>query len=206
MSGNKVKGILKGFRYLTQIFENEKEQEIQIGFPTDVEHVAHIGSMRDESSVNLPSWMKEFKTAPGFSSVPLDVQNKGQHSAKWVSEESRRRNTRDLGKASKRQSTGGVSGSPSWEKSNKPRKSSNKPKEESIPTRIPVSMDHPPPTLTVPDIPKKSRRHKPKENSSGRSSKLRSKAQPTSESGSPIQSKPRNKPMPCEENDQDILK
>lgn len=105
--------------------------------------------------------------------------------------ESRRRNTRDLGKASKRQSTGGVSGSPSWEKSNKPRKSSNKPKEESIPTRIPVSMDHPPPTLTVPDIPKKSRRHKPKENSSGRSSKLRSKAQPASESGSPTQFKSR---------------
>jgi len=30
--------------------------------------------------------MSQFKTAPGFSSAPLDVQNKGQDNAKWVSE------------------------------------------------------------------------------------------------------------------------
>ncbi|KAG4959369.1 hypothetical protein AAZX31_13G108600 [Glycine max] len=181
MSGNKVKGIL---RYISQLFETEKEQDIQIGFPTDVEHVTHIGW--DGPSVNYPSWMSQFKTAPGFSSAPLDVQNKGQDNAKWVSEDSRRRSTRDLPdlpKASKR-------------KSNKPRqsrKSSNKPKEESTLTRIPipVSTDHPLPTLPVSDIPKKSRRQKTKENSSGGSSKLRSKAQPASESGSPTQFKSR---------------
>ncbi|CAL0333503.1 unnamed protein product [Lupinus luteus] len=32
----------------------EKEDEIQIGFPTDVKHVAHIGS--DDPSANAPSW------------------------------------------------------------------------------------------------------------------------------------------------------
>ncbi|KAK7243109.1 hypothetical protein RIF29_37894 [Crotalaria pallida] len=54
----KVKGLLKGLRYISQIFD-EKEEEIQIGFPTDVKHVAHIGS--DDPSANAPSWMNEYK-------------------------------------------------------------------------------------------------------------------------------------------------
>ncbi|CAK8570681.1 unnamed protein product [Lathyrus sativus] len=54
----KVKGLLKGLRYISQIFD-EKEDEIQIGFPTDVKHVAHIGS--DDPSANAPSWMNEYK-------------------------------------------------------------------------------------------------------------------------------------------------
>ncbi|XP_061361297.1 CRIB domain-containing protein RIC7-like [Gastrolobium bilobum] len=49
----KVKGLLKGLRYISQIFD-EKEEEIQIGLPTDVKHVAHIGS--DDPSANAPSW------------------------------------------------------------------------------------------------------------------------------------------------------
>ncbi|PNY14542.1 CRIB domain-containing protein RIC7-like, partial [Trifolium pratense] len=40
---------------------DEKEDEIQIGFPTDVKHVAHIGS--DDPSANAPSWMNEYKSA-----------------------------------------------------------------------------------------------------------------------------------------------
>ncbi|ESW16863.1 hypothetical protein PHAVU_007G190900 [Phaseolus vulgaris] len=197
MSGGKVKGILKGFRYFTQIFEGEKEQEIQIGFPTDVKHVAHIGW--DGPSVNSPSWMNEFKTSPG-----VDVQNKGQENGvKRVPEEPKRRSSRDsadLPKASKRQSTG-LTDSPVREKTTKPRtrKSSNKPKEEPHPTRIPEYSDpYPlPSTLPSPDnnIPKKTRRHKPKDTSSGVPSKLRSKAQLTSDSGSPAQPKPRNTPV-----------
>ncbi|XP_047315024.1 CRIB domain-containing protein RIC5-like [Impatiens glandulifera] len=54
-----MKGLMKGLRYISQIFEEEKEDEIQIGFPTDVKHVAHIGS--DGPSTNQPSWMNEFK-------------------------------------------------------------------------------------------------------------------------------------------------
>ncbi|GMI76151.1 hypothetical protein HRI_001284400 [Hibiscus trionum] len=61
---NKIKGLLKGLKYISQIFENEDEEpEMQIGLPTDVKHVAHIGS--DGSSVNpakAPSWMNEFKS------------------------------------------------------------------------------------------------------------------------------------------------
>lgn len=37
------------------ICAEEKEDEIQIGFPTDVKHVAHIGS--DDPSANAPSWV-----------------------------------------------------------------------------------------------------------------------------------------------------
>ncbi|CAL0328099.1 unnamed protein product [Lupinus luteus] len=55
----KVKGLLKGLRYISQIFD-EKEEEIQIGFPTDVKHVAHIGS--DDPSANAPTWMNEYKS------------------------------------------------------------------------------------------------------------------------------------------------
>ncbi|VYS54321.1 unnamed protein product [Arabidopsis thaliana] len=55
-----MKGLLKGLRYITQIFDEEKEQEMQIGFPTDVKHVAHIGS--DGPTNTTPSWMNDFKT------------------------------------------------------------------------------------------------------------------------------------------------
>ncbi|KAJ6689235.1 hypothetical protein OIU85_005618 [Salix viminalis] len=58
----KVKGLLRGLRYISQIFD-EKEQEMQIGFPTDVKHVAHIGC-DGPSATNAPSWMNEFNSPP----------------------------------------------------------------------------------------------------------------------------------------------
>ncbi|AQK75976.1 CRIB domain-containing protein RIC7 [Zea mays] len=57
-----MKGLLKGLRYISQIFD-AKEPEMQIGKPTDVKHVAHIGW--DNASVTAPSWMNEFKASPG---------------------------------------------------------------------------------------------------------------------------------------------
>ncbi|MQL74691.1 hypothetical protein Taro_007055 [Colocasia esculenta] len=57
----KMKGLLKGLRYISQIFD-PKEHEMQIGYPTDVKHVAHIGW--DGPSVSNPSWMNEFRSAP----------------------------------------------------------------------------------------------------------------------------------------------
>ncbi|RYR02971.1 hypothetical protein Ahy_B06g081805 [Arachis hypogaea] len=57
MSNNcKVKGILRGIRFISQIFESDKEQEIEIGHPTDVKHVAHIG-WQGPSAENNPSWV-----------------------------------------------------------------------------------------------------------------------------------------------------
>ncbi|CAJ2665623.1 unnamed protein product [Trifolium pratense] len=62
-----IRGIYnKGFKYISQIFAvTVKEKEIEIGSPTDVKHVAHIGW--DDPNGNGPTWMNEFKTAPDFS-------------------------------------------------------------------------------------------------------------------------------------------
>uniref|UniRef100_A0A1S3CD78 CRIB domain-containing protein n=1 Tax=Cucumis melo TaxID=3656 RepID=A0A1S3CD78_CUCME len=66
---------------------------MQIGYPTDVKHVAHIGW--DGPSVNSPSWMNEFKAPPSFSSAPLSLpapgDNKEDVSVKGVSEDRSRR-------------------------------------------------------------------------------------------------------------------
>ncbi|XP_077242183.1 CRIB domain-containing protein RIC10-like [Tasmannia lanceolata] len=67
--GTKIKGIFKGMKYFSQIFVY-KEHEMEIGFPTDVKHVAHIGW--DSTSSNGPSWMNEFKTTSDFSSTSLN--------------------------------------------------------------------------------------------------------------------------------------
>ncbi|KAI9087449.1 hypothetical protein K1719_030589 [Acacia pycnantha] len=61
----KVKGLFRGLRYISQIFDEKEEDEIQIGFPTDVKHVAHIGM--DGPSANTPTWMNDFKTASEVS-------------------------------------------------------------------------------------------------------------------------------------------
>ncbi|MED6206835.1 hypothetical protein PIB30_030395 [Stylosanthes scabra] len=83
----KVKGILKGIRFISQVFDSEKEKEIEIGYPTDVKHVAHIG-WQGHSAENNPSWMNEFKSSPGLtSSAPLSLYG-NDNSAQCVSEDS----------------------------------------------------------------------------------------------------------------------
>eukprot|EP00252_Welwitschia_mirabilis_P006024 TRINITY_DN16695_c0_g1_i1.p1 TRINITY_DN16695_c0_g1~~TRINITY_DN16695_c0_g1_i1.p1 ORF type:complete len:225 (-),score=25.50 TRINITY_DN16695_c0_g1_i1:175-849(-) len=62
---NTLQRLIKGFRALSQLFvyrveEAEEEKELQIGFPTDVKHVAHIGW--DGSSGTMKSWMDGEKT------------------------------------------------------------------------------------------------------------------------------------------------
>ncbi|KAL4571960.1 hypothetical protein LXL04_018728 [Taraxacum kok-saghyz] len=64
--GTKVKGFFKGLKNISNIFDDdEKEEEIQIGMPTDVKHVAHIGA--DGPAVESPSWMKDFDTGKSQS-------------------------------------------------------------------------------------------------------------------------------------------
>ncbi|KAK7284134.1 hypothetical protein RJT34_18874 [Clitoria ternatea] len=147
---NKVKGILKGLRFISQIFDgDEKESEIEIGHPTDVKHVAHIGW--DGPAENAPSWkafgallhlfqMGEYKSVQGFSSAPLslnrDIHCKGSNdSFQWDSEDAKRRGSRsvssrsqemditELPKSSKQHtnSTGNVRESHAKEKSDRPR-------------------------------------------------------------------------------------
>lgn len=46
--------------YCSQVIaDNEKEQEIQIGYPTDVKHVAHIGWDGQSSTNSAPSWVSK---------------------------------------------------------------------------------------------------------------------------------------------------
>ncbi|XP_044494835.1 LOW QUALITY PROTEIN: CRIB domain-containing protein RIC7-like [Mangifera indica] len=75
MSNNKMKGLLKGLRYISQMFENEKEAEMQIGYPTDVKHVAHIG-LDGQSDVK--------PAAPRFVSAPLILGERNQATMQTV--------------------------------------------------------------------------------------------------------------------------
>ncbi|KAJ0450313.1 putative CRIB domain-containing protein RIC1 [Helianthus annuus] len=79
--GTKIKGVFKGFKFISQIFV-VKEREMEIGYPTDVKHVAHIGS--DGSSGSAPSWMTEFKTAPDFAAT--SIGNSGSAMSTWSSQ------------------------------------------------------------------------------------------------------------------------
>ncbi|CAL9206604.1 unnamed protein product [Musa hybrid cultivar] len=82
--GTKMKkGILKPLKYFSQIFDN-KEDDMQIGFPTDVKHVAHIGW--DGPSVSSPSWMKEYHSAPLGSSCGEDGRESSPPES-WGSQE-----------------------------------------------------------------------------------------------------------------------
>ncbi|XP_042396881.1 CRIB domain-containing protein RIC10-like [Zingiber officinale] len=73
-----MKGIFKGMRYISQIFVvQQKEHEMEIGYPTDVKHVAHIGS-------DSPFWMEEFKSASDFSG---SLSNYGSVGDSWASQD-----------------------------------------------------------------------------------------------------------------------
>ncbi|KAH0470568.1 hypothetical protein IEQ34_000291 [Dendrobium chrysotoxum] len=69
MGAKMKKGIYKGLRYFSNIFD-PKEQEMQIGYPTNVKHVAHIGW--EGPSENAPSWMNDFRSAPLTTTVNED--------------------------------------------------------------------------------------------------------------------------------------
>ncbi|XP_072955121.1 CRIB domain-containing protein RIC10-like isoform X1 [Typha angustifolia] len=77
----KMKGIVKGFKFISQIFVY-KEHEMEIGYPTDVRHVAHIGW---DSPGSSPSWMNEFKSSSEYSS---SLSNFGQsRETSWASQD-----------------------------------------------------------------------------------------------------------------------
>nr|GLL45700.1 CRIB domain-containing protein RIC6-like [Ipomoea trifida] len=49
-----------------------KEEEIEIGMPTDVKHVAHIGFDGQSAAGTAPTWMREFKTGPDFAASSIE--------------------------------------------------------------------------------------------------------------------------------------
>lgn len=83
--GTKVKGLFKGLKH---IFD-EKDKEIEIGFPTDVKHVGHIGWDGPAANNNSnPSWMKEFNSGPLDATTPLDASGPLSSKEEPPSEES----------------------------------------------------------------------------------------------------------------------
>ncbi|KAL0398733.1 UNVERIFIED_CONTAM: CRIB domain-containing protein RIC10 [Sesamum radiatum] len=71
-----------------------KDREIEIGGPTDVKHVAHIGW--DGQTGSAPSWMNNFKTGPDFAQT--SIGNSGSALSPWSSQ--------DFGESTRQQSGG----------------------------------------------------------------------------------------------------
>ncbi|KAI3829775.1 hypothetical protein L1987_03903 [Smallanthus sonchifolius] len=92
MNTHKVKGLLKGLRYISQVFEEEKKQEIQIGGPTDVKHVAHFGC--DGSAQESPSWMRGFGIPAQCQSASSNESEAPSDGPEWVSEDTGQRMSR----------------------------------------------------------------------------------------------------------------
>ncbi|KAG2613736.1 CRIB domain-containing protein RIC10-like isoform X1 [Panicum virgatum] len=70
-----IKGIFRGLKIIAQIFTVQREHEIEIGYPTDVRHVSHIGF---GASGSCPSWMSEFR---GVEEVSAEAAGAGEASA-----------------------------------------------------------------------------------------------------------------------------
>ncbi|CAI9755115.1 unnamed protein product [Fraxinus pennsylvanica] len=110
-----MKGIYKGFKYTLSQFFVVKEREMEIGFPTDVKHVAHIGW--DGHSGSAPSWMNEFKTGPDYAAT--SIGNSGSALSPWSS--------LDFGESRRQQSGSDMFGDiPSTELPNIPKKQKRK--------------------------------------------------------------------------------
>ncbi|OWM81509.1 hypothetical protein CDL15_Pgr007547 [Punica granatum] len=199
-----MKGLLKGLRYISQIFDDEKEPEMVIGFPTDVKHVAHIGM--DGPSNAPPSWMNEFKQpgTEGDHKEDPDSSHKVSESGSVHKEGSSRRGAKahnchgspardlpEVPKPSRRHSSTSTGNeSPTKAKSEKHRHSrrasKGSPGRDFLDSgRLPSDaesesgLDSP---RKLPDIPKKSRRKKSKDSGgSVRRSKATAQASPLSE-------------------------
>ncbi|GMH05336.1 hypothetical protein Nepgr_007176 [Nepenthes gracilis] len=79
----KMKGICKGIKYISHLFV-VKEREMEIGYPTDVKHLAHIGW--DGPDGSAPSWMSEFRIAAD-SSVASVGSTGGSRDPTWSSQD-----------------------------------------------------------------------------------------------------------------------
>lgn len=183
-----MKGLLKGLRYISQIFDNEKEQEMEIGYPTDVKHVAHIG-WDGGPSVNTPSWMNEFKPTSEAENHEPNPEDPGLKDGQPQNSQAPR--LPDMPKSSRRQSSTGASASVTSEQSDVQRRSrrhhsssstSSLPREATGKTkpRQPRegSQGSESPSRNPTDIPRKNRQKKSKDSSKdgGGSSRSRARA------------------------------
>ncbi|KAK1426402.1 hypothetical protein QVD17_15073 [Tagetes erecta] len=100
-----MKGLLKGLRYISEIFEadNEKEPEIQIGAPTDVKHVAHIGC--DGPSSSAPTWMNDFQGSSNSSGGASESKRTSDRHGKSKQSKKQIANETSHGRRNKNQTT-----------------------------------------------------------------------------------------------------
>jgi len=151
--GTKVKGFLKGLKSISSIFdeEEEEEEEIQIGMPTDVKHLAHIGA--DGPATESPSWMGKFDGGRSQSG-PMESTDikKGTKTHRATRSEELTRDLSDVPKTHRHRHH-------SLDHSSDPdSQSTTKPKHR---RRHIIRRNHDKGDL--PDIPRRSRRKKPKD-------------------------------------------
>ncbi|WOH12704.1 hypothetical protein DCAR_0832212 [Daucus carota subsp. sativus] len=120
-----MKGIFKGFKYFSQIFGiSEKEEEMQIGLPTDVKHVAHIGNDGSSSS-NTPSWNNSVgspsrgKMKQSGSSSPSSIHKPRRQKNSSMESPGRKQNSKDTNGSTRRRKKKAAS---TGEGSSRPRK------------------------------------------------------------------------------------
>ncbi|CAN1131546.1 CRIB domain-containing protein RIC7 [Linum perenne] len=116
-----MRNLLRGLRYISQRFENEKEQEMKIGNPTDVKHVAHIGW--DGNSDAPPSWMTGFKGEP--DSVSPNESNPEESEQK-----TRATSSSGVNETPRRHSTTGESGSKQGRQTRRSTRNGNKEQQQ----------------------------------------------------------------------------
>ncbi|XP_059623958.1 CRIB domain-containing protein RIC10-like isoform X2 [Cornus florida] len=132
----KIKGICKGFKYISQIFV-VKEREMEIGYPTDVKHVAHIGW--DGHSGSAPSWMNEFRTDPDFATTSIgnvnETRGPGSALSTWSSQDFDQMERQPVFETSKDMLPTDLPNIPKKQKRKKTKSSNSSPKSSSSTSR-----------------------------------------------------------------------
>ncbi|RID48169.1 hypothetical protein BRARA_I04703 [Brassica rapa] len=167
-----MKSLLKGLRYISQVFESGKEEEeIEIGNPTDVKHVAHIGwDGPSATPASAPSWLNEFKTGGGLESGQGGGED--DSSVKCMSECGGR--TRDLPKLPKStRKAASEKGSPTKEISSDKTKRRSSKKGTTSSSRRPKEVSELNDLSSTHEVPKKSRRKKKTKETGGSTRSIR---------------------------------
>ncbi|TKW06724.1 hypothetical protein SEVIR_7G259100v4 [Setaria viridis] len=142
----KAKGFFKGIKVISRMFA-AKEHEMEIGYPTDVKHVAHIGW--DSAAGNAsPSWMNNIMAAPDFSSLGNFAASTG---TSWASQDFDPQPLGTPAFGAVAESTGRQDTATCPDVPKPPRKARGKKPEDGSPAAPPTSTDElaPPPPAAV---------------------------------------------------------
>lgn len=161
---------------------DNKNQEIQIGAPTDVKHLAHIGC--DGPAEESPSWMREFGSPAQCQSASRDMSDAPSDGPDWASEDSSHRISRreKLKHRHRRHRSVENALDPDSrdkdlpDKSRQPRRRHTKSSYSERRHSDDLGEGDESPTKKLSGIPRRTRKKKPKEESSGEKGSSRSKA------------------------------